>query len=272
MPVSTTPRADFPRLLKISGRIIAAVFVVSCAILATHWPFTRDATVYTLEQVSSSQVQIGAFHEIFFPHPGYIAENVILTRNSTAGSPPLVRVGRLTCRASWFAVLSFTHRVKQMRLEALEVYIPTRVPPPVRSHPRSKIQTTVTELVADGAKLEVAPRRPGGHTLRFEFSQLTLSNVARSKSMRFRTVLHNPEPPGDITSTGAFGPLRTRNVGQTPVSGSFDFTHADLSPYRVIAGTLSANGTFKGTLARIEVRGKTDIPNFEVTRSGHALD
>jgi uncharacterized protein involved in outer membrane biogenesis len=124
MPGSTTPRADFARLLKISGRIVAAVFVVSCALLATHWPFTRNATVYSLERVSSSQVQIGTFHEIFFPHPGYIAENVILTRNSNAGSPPLVRIRRLTCRASWFAVLSFTHRVKQMRLEALEVHIP----------------------------------------------------------------------------------------------------------------------------------------------------
>lgn len=272
MPGSTTPRADFSRLLRISGRIIAAVLVVSCALLATHWPFTRDATVYSLERVSSSQVQIGAFHEIFFPHPGYIAESMILTRNSTPGSPPLVRVRRLTCLASWFAVLSFTHRTKQMRLEAMEVYIPTQVPPPVRSHRKAKIETTVTELVADGAILEVAPRRPGGQTLRFDFSQLTVSNVAGDKSMSFCTVLHNPEPPGYIMSSGAFGPLLTRNVGQTPVSGSFAFTHADLSPYRVIAGTVSANSTFKGTLARTEVRGKTDIPNFEVTRSGHALD
>src|SRR5260370_40511358 len=90
--------------------------------------------------------------------------------------------------------------------------------------------------------------------------------------MRFRPVLHNPEPPGEITSTGAFGPSRTRNVGQTPVSGSFNFIHADLSPYHVIACTLSANGTFKGTLARVEVRGKTDITYFDMTGSGRALD
>ncbi len=153
----------------------------------------------------------------------------------------------------------------------MHVYIPAHVPPPVREHPPPKIETPVTELVADGAVLEIEPRHPGGKPLRFDFSLLTMNDVAKGKSMNFRAVLHNPEPPGDISARGAFGPLHTGHPGQTPVSGSFVFSHADLSPFHVIAGTLSANGTFTGTLAHIELHGKTDIPNFEVTSSGHAL-
>jgi AsmA-like C-terminal region len=269
---STAPGAHLPRLLKRGGAVLAALFVIIGVLLATHWPFTRKAAIYSLERVSSSEVHMGRFRKIFFPHPGYVIEDLRLTRHSGPGTPPLVSVRRVTCRGSWLAVLSFTHRVKQIRLEALHVYIPAHVPPPVRSHPSAKIETTVTELVADGAIVEIGSDQPGRGALRFDFSRLIVADVARGKSMRFRSVLHNPQPPGEITARGTFGPLPTHNPGEAPVHGSFDFTHADLSPYHVISGTLSAHGTFKGTLAHIAVRGQTDIPNFEVTRSGHALD
>ncbi|MFL6350789.1 MAG: AsmA-like C-terminal region-containing protein [Bryobacteraceae bacterium] len=261
---------DLPRLLKIGGTVLAVLFISMGVVLATHWPFTRQAASYSLERVSSSEVHMGGFRKIFFPHPGYVIEDLSLTRNS-GPNPPLVRVRRLRCSGSWFAVLSFTHRVREIRLDALHIYIPAHVPPPVRSHPSEKIRATVTEVIADGAILEIARDQANRGTLRFDFPGLTVSNVARGKSMRFRTLIHNPQPPGDITAAGTFGPLPTRNPGQAPVDGSFDFTHADLSTFRVIAGTLSAHGKFQGRLAHVEVRGQTDIPNFEVTRTGHAL-
>ncbi|MGI9070879.1 MAG: hypothetical protein ACR2JB_06035 [Bryobacteraceae bacterium] len=205
---TTGPRAHLPRLLKRGGAVLAALFVIVGILLATHWPFTRQATIYSLERVSSSEVHMGRFRKIFFPHPGYVIENLSLTRQSGPGTPSLVSVRRMTCRGSWFAVLSFTHRVKQMHLKGLHVYIPAHIPPPVRSHPSAKIQTTVTEIIADGAILEIASDQPNRGTLRFDFSRLAVSNVARNKSMHFRTVMHNPQPPGDITATGAFGPLR----------------------------------------------------------------
>jgi|SRR5579872_2295833 len=269
MPV--VRRTNLPQLLRISAVTVGAVLALSGIILATHWPFTRRATAYSLERISSSEVHISRFHTTFFPHPGYIAENVVFTRNTGPGIPPLVRIQTVTCQASWFAVLSFTHRIQRMRLEGMHIFIPAQVPPAVRKDPAAAIPSTVAELVSEGATLEIASRHPGGPTLRFDFSRLTIEDVAKGKSMHFRTVLHNPKPPGDIAAYGAFGPLSPGAIGQTPVSGSFNLTHAELDSFHAIGGMLSAKGAYRGTLGRIEVQGQTDIPNFEVTRSSHRV-
>ena len=42
--------------------------------------------------------------------------------------------------------------------------------------------------------------------------------------------------------------------------------------YGGIAGMLSAKGEFQGRLGQIETHGTIEIPNFEVTRSHHAVD
>jgi hypothetical protein len=64
--------------------------------------------------------------------------------------------------------------------------------------------------------------------------------------------------------------LRTEKVGQTALSGSYVF-HAELGAFRGIAGALSSAGKFSGVLDKIAVDGNTDVPDFEVTRSHHAV-
>jgi hypothetical protein len=143
MLASTTHRSHLPRLLLIGGATLLFLFAMWGIVLAAHWPFTRRAVTYSLERVSGSEVRIGRFRELYFPHPGYIAENLVFTRNSSPGAPPLATVNGLTCHATWIEVLSITHRVRQIRLDALHVYIPDHVPPPVRKHPPPKIETPV---------------------------------------------------------------------------------------------------------------------------------
>lgn len=261
----------FVHRLKVSGLILVCFLGISILNLAWKWPFTREAATRSFEQVSLSKVEIGHFQRIFFPHPGYIADDVRITRDANSGTPPLATVGRVICRASWFAVLSLTHRVAHMRLEAVHVYIPAHVPPAIRGPGHETIKTTVSELIADGAVLEIAPRHAGSAPLRFDFSQLATHDLAKDKPIRFRTVMHTPEPPGTLAASVSFGPFTRGHAGQDPASGSFQFSNADLSCFHVIAGNLSASGNFQGTLARLEVHGKTEIPNFEVTTSHHAV-
>jgi hypothetical protein len=268
MRESATHRARLLHLFKIGGVVLLILLGGVLLILAARWPFTREATIRSLERVSASDVEITNFRKSFFPHPGYIAQNVIFKR---PGSRPIARIGKITCRATWLALLSFTHRINRMDLGGVQIYIPTHVPPPVRKHAEAKIKTTVAELFANGAVLEIAPRHHSGQTVRFEFPELSLSNLARNKAINFHTVMRNPNPTGDMTVSGRVGPFMAAKIADTRISGAFQFRHADLSAYKVIAGTLSADGRFQGTVGRSEVFGQTEVPNFEVTRSHHSL-
>src|SRR3954453_10913460 len=107
--------------------VLLGLLGIVLAILAVNWPFTQEATIRSLEQVSASVVKIGRYEKVFFPHPGYIASDVTFSRESAANSRPLGSIGKLTCRASWHTLLTFTHRIARMDLERVHVYIPAHV-------------------------------------------------------------------------------------------------------------------------------------------------
>jgi hypothetical protein len=265
----TKHRPSFKRQLALSGAIVLALLVGDGIFLVLKWPFKREKVIASLEHSAWSRVRIKRFHQIFFPSPGYVGEDLTFERDSDGHATQLASVHTLKCYASWSTILVLTHRVKELRMEGLHVYIPARVPPPIQLHPAGVIEPTVTELIADGANLEIAPRQDGGHPLRFDFPKLVIGNVAKNKSMTFRTVMHNPEPPGNLTTSGTFGPFEVGKTGQTPVFGSFDLTQADLSHFHVISGMLLSHGSFHGTLAHLEVKGKAAVSNFEIISSHH---
>jgi hypothetical protein len=81
----------------------------------------------------------------------------------------------------------------------------------------------------------------------------------------------NPKPVGNIHSTGHFGPWQDDNPRDTPVDGSYEFTHADLSSIHGIGGILASTGSFGGTLGDIAVDGVADVPDFRLDISDHPL-
>jgi hypothetical protein len=215
-------------------------------------------------------VGIARFDMQFFPNPGYIAENVSFSRNSDIGTPPLARIKKLTCRASWFAILSLAHRIDRMDLNGLDVSIPDHVPPPIHKHPGGKIATTVTDLFASGAVLTIAPKQKGSPPERFDFPQLHLSSLARDKAIGLHVTTLNSHLVGRAEVVGSVGPLRLNDLNGTNLAGAFRLTNLDLASYKVVAGLVSAEGRFQGTLGRTEVAGHAVIPDFEVTRSHHS--
>src|SRR5690348_8085783 len=109
-----TPRLPLVRRVAIGAIVLAALLAIAATLLALEWPFTSKRVTRSWEQLLQSKVQTGHFRKIFFPHPGYIAEEVVITRNSPSGTPPLAAVHKVICRASWSAILSFTHRISQV--------------------------------------------------------------------------------------------------------------------------------------------------------------
>jgi len=110
----------------------------------------------------------------------------------------------------------------------------------------------IDDLIADGAILEVASREPDKEPLKFSFHNFVLSNVGSHGSASFQARLSNPDPPGDITTSGKFGPWNEDNVGDTPVSGEYMFQQADLGVFPGTARFSNLSFSVPGALAQMQ--------------------
>lgn len=129
----------------------------------------------------------------------------------------------------------------------------------------------VDELVADEAQLTILRRDPVKNPRVWYMHELRLQSVGIAEKMPFRTVLTNAVPPGQIHTSGTFGPWHVDDPGHTPLEGAFTFENADLSVFKGIMGILSAKGTYGGSLGKIDVNGETFTPDFMVTLAGHPV-
>src|ERR1700730_9996141 len=248
--------------------LTAGVLLAGVVFLAARWPFRREAVVKDLQDASLSKVDISAFHGTYFPRPGCLLEHVTFQHNPKPGTPPLITIERIRIEGSFPGL--FSKHVRRIHAESMRILIPPRG---TDDHFQTPKRSTfvIDDLIADGATLEVASREPDKQPLKFSFHNLILSNVGSNGPASFQAKLSNPEPPGEIITSGRFGPWNADDVGKTAVSGEYVFQQADLGVFRGIAGLLSSSGKFAGVLDRIEVQGVTDTPHFTVTSSSHQV-
>jgi hypothetical protein len=262
--LSQTPGRQ-PRWLKLAALSLLGLGLVGIVLLAVFWPFRLDTVTKELADESDSKVTADSFHATYFPRPGCVLEQVIFQHNPEGGTPPLITVKRITIQGTFDGI--FAKHVKLIRVEGMHILVPPLGSEHFKTPQRSSV--VVDDLVADGTILEVASRQADSPPLRFAFHGFTISHVGSNAPAAFRATLSNPEPPGEITTAGKFGPWNADNVGRTAVSGDYRFEDADLAVFPGISGLLASSGEYAGTLEHIEVQGKTDVPLFAVTRSTH---
>jgi hypothetical protein len=129
----------------------------------------------------------------------------------------------------------------------------------------------VSEIIADGAILQVLSKKEGREPLRFDLQFLRLHDVSLDQPMKYVTRLTNPRPPGLVRSTGKFGPWDAEDPSMTPLEGEFLFTDADLSDFKGISGILKSEGKFKGVLEEFTVDGAAEVPDFRLNISGNPV-
>ncbi|MGA8274480.1 MAG: hypothetical protein WB919_23180 [Candidatus Sulfotelmatobacter sp.] len=134
-----------------------------------------------------------------------------------------------------------------------------------------KMSVFVDKFVCEDTKLLINTSKPGKPPLEFAIGDLRMKDIGPGQPMRFDATLVNPKPVGDIHSIGLFGPWDESNPRDTPVQGDYSFSNADLSTIKGIGGILSSTGKYEGTLDDIVVDGKTDTPDFRISRSGHPV-
>jgi hypothetical protein len=192
-------------------------------------------------------------------------------------APPMLTVESFEFGTGWRELLRPTTRVVSVKVRGLQVNIPPKeergvaMPDDPKRRGQPKLGIAVDTIECADAKVVIETSAPGKKPLEFAISKLVLRDVGAMKPFQYEAVLVNPKPVGNVRSTGHFGPWQDDNPRDTPLDGSYEFTHADLSSIHGIGGILSSTGRFGGTLGKIAVEGVTETPDFRLDVSAHAM-
>src|SRR6202051_587875 len=248
--------------------IVLSSAVLLLIVLATSglWPFSRNSVLQDMREASDSQVQVRAFHRIYFPFPGCVLEGLVFNHDPREPAP-LLTIDKVTIRGSYLGLL--TKRVNRITADGLHVTIPAFGSSKTFHTTPSKI--TIGEILVNNGVVLFDFHDPAKPPLRFDIHEASLQNVGWSGPLTYRLKVHIPQPHAEISTEGKFGVWNKNNPGDTPISGDYTFEHADLSVYHGIAGTLSSQGKFGGILSHIDISGKPDVSDFEVKSGGHPV-
>ncbi len=192
-------------------------------------------------------------------------------------APPMLVVDSFEFGTGWRELLRPTTRVVSVKVRGLHVNIPPKeergiaMPDDPKRRGQPVLGIAVDRIEFTDAKVVIETSKPEKKPLEFAIRSLVLTDVGAKQPFNYEALLVNPKPVGDVRSKGRFGPWQNDNPRDTPLDGSYEFTHADLSSIHGIGGVLSSTGTFGGTLGNLAVEGVTDTPDFRLDVSDHGM-
>ncbi len=277
------------------NRVLRFVLVALCLVLVgggiagyfyvkTLGPRSKERIIRALDDRFNADVSIRSIDVSILPHPAVTVEDLTVRHRNWPSQHPLISARRFTARFGFLTLLSRGDLVDLVKLEGLSVYLPRREKSsgngfmaPHYSNGNAPRRTgkplhfLVKTIIADATVLEIEPKQQGKQPMRFDIAKLRLTSTGPGQQIAFRAELTNPKPPGQIATTGHFGPWQTDDPRSTPVSGQYSFDHADLSVFKGIRGILSSTGNYSGVLERINVEGSTRTPDFALQSRGEPM-
>jgi hypothetical protein len=269
-----------------AGGIVVSYFV-------THaMPILRARVIETLSSRFNSRVELPDLHVSLANGLGVQGTNlkIFSAAESRSGTPeqPMISVQEFSFQTGFKNLFRTPMHVDTVHIQGMIVDIPHRQnPEPLNRSVPAKLTTAtqnskvqwpkqfsiiVDKLVFDDAQIVIKTRTAEKPPTVLQITKLMMKNVGPRQPMPFKATLTNPRPVGNIESQGLFGPFDENEPRDTPVSGEYSFTHADLSTFRGVSGILSSTGKYSGTLGKIEADGVTDTPDFRLATGGHAVD
>jgi AsmA-like C-terminal region len=235
---------------------------------------TRQWVIAELSDRFDSNVELQDLHVETTPFMHVTGNGLTLRYHGRADVPPLIQIERFTFNLGLFGILHVPRHIKGVFVEHMTI----TVPPSGGAKNSSETQSlrtlphvTFNEIVCDDTTLTILPKKEGKLPLDFDIHDLVLNAVAPNQPFKFRGALTNATPKGEIATRGMFGPWNSSEPAETPVSGTYSFSDADLGPLAGIAGRLSSNGKYSGRLNQIDVQGETDTPNFSLDPVGRPV-
>jgi hypothetical protein len=291
----TAKRRNWIVALSLVAILFVAGLAIAASVLAARIePYARQQAIQYLSQRFDSDVQLDALH-IRLPKTSPL--RLLLTRGSgisagidgeglsmrwkgRPGSAPLFVIRKFHCDFKLDSLLHPPVIVSEVTVDGMEIQIPPRdarpagLPGAVRPATQqnaSKPGVIIEKVNIRNAGLVLQPRNPQRVPLRFDIQNLDLVSIAAGAPMRYDASLTNAKPPGKIHATGAFGPWRAGEPGDTPITGDYVFANANLGVFAGIAGTLQSTGKFEGKLSAISARGQASVPDFRLRMTGQPV-
>ena len=276
--------------------MVAAALAVAASVMAKRVePTVREQAIQYLRKRFDSEVELGRLHVhvppglplrlIFGGGRGTLVKvegtDLFLRHNGRRDIPPLLALKRFTFEFDLGALLDTPKTVNRVTVDDLEIQIPPKGDRPRfgSREPAEELQTAkaasdgvvIGEVLLRNARLVILPRDNSKVPLRFDIHNLRLESAGKDVAMKYTAVLTNPKPPGEIHSTGTFGPWEAGEPGDTPLQGQYRFDNADLGIFNGIAGILHSTGNFEGTLSSINARGEATVPDFRLKSAGNPV-
>jgi hypothetical protein len=280
--------ADALRNHKSSGRrrwiggiaLLLVVMLVALGIaISRAEPILRVAVIETLSTRFKSKVDLDAFHVSLLKGLQVSGEGLRVfgdtdPNNHEPGVQPIISVAEFKFRMGILAFLHTPIHVDTVYVKGLQLNLPPREhrDEVKKMEPKGgKIEIVVDRFVCDDAQLIINTLKPGKLPLDFDIASLVMTTIGPDSPLHFEANLTNPKPVGNVTSSGSFGPWEADSPRDTPVSGTYSFSHADLGTINGIGGILSSTGKYAGSLGKIVVDGATDTPDFRIAISGRTV-
>jgi AsmA-like C-terminal region len=266
---SKTPRRFAITLLALIVLIAIGLWIAGRSLS----PLVRSRAIAASEQYFNGQVKFATLNVAFSPEPVISGTDLTISLSGHASDPALISIKRFSARVGVIGLLRHPIHLSAVYLDGLRITVPRG--PAVHeelSGKKGAPALLIDYAKADGAALIILPKKEGKDPLEFDLHNLVLRGAGGDGAMTFQSQLTNPKPPGEIRTTGKFGPWQAEDPRATPVSGKYEFSGADLSVFKGIEGTLSSKGSFQGKLEHIDVSGETETPNFALKTSGNRFD
>jgi AsmA-like C-terminal region len=224
--------------------------------------------VRELQERFHSEVQLDSLHVNIAPNMSVKGEGLSVRYHNRSDLPPMFHIERFSFHLGILGILRAPRHVASVYIENMTITIPPRGEKKITNTRPTVPHVIVDEIVINDTDLVIVPKKEGKEPLDFAIHDLVLKSVGFEKPFDFHGNLTNAKPRGEIATRGNFGPWDSDEPGDTPVSGTYKFTNADLGPFPGIAGILSSTGKYNGQLNEIQVEGETDTPDFSLDRVG----
>ena len=271
--------------------------VVAASILARRFePYIHAQAVQYLSKRFDSDVQLQALHirmpkittlrVLLMRGRGAIAEvdgeAFTLRYHGRRDVPPILRIRKMSFGVDLGTLFDTPKMVPLVTMDGVEICIPPKderqvfsakggSQPKGQAENPSKPSVIIQEILIRNAAVEIMPRDRRKLPLREEIRSLRLDSAGAGIPMRYDASLTNTKPPGNIHSTGSFGPWNGDEPGDTPLTGQYVFDHADLGVFNGIAGILHSTGQMAGKLSALNVHGQADVPDFRLKRANNPV-
>ena len=271
--------------------LLAVGLAIAASVLARRVePYARQAAIRYLSQRFASDVELRSLrirlpetsllHLVLTRGRGISAriegEGLSLRLKDRPGSVPLFAIRKFRCDVDLQSLLQPPVTVTQVWVTGMEIQVPPRAErtpdaagaAPGSQQSASNPSVTIRKVSIQHAALVLNPRDSRKFPLRFEIQDLQLESAGAGAPMKYDASLTNAKPPGKVHATGTFGPWLAGEPGDTPITGDYEFTKADLGVFAGIAGTLRSSGSFEGRLSALTVRGQASVPDFRLRNRG----